>query len=118
MAYLSGNAIYIEGTRRGGQETQSCHTGLYSEGDIFQDNFGFKISEGGGISVNCDNTNREEGHADYGSSSNIRVETTYPDEAIPDTLAINDLYSTEWKYVPFYRSSVVIQGTFVGNSAG
>ena len=53
MAYLSGNAVFIMGTKRPDLALESCSTGFLSLKDRFVDNFGFKVSDGGAISLVC-----------------------------------------------------------------
>lgn len=53
MAYLSGNAIFVQGTKRSDRPLDSCSTSFFSEQDTFENNFGFKVSDGGAISLSC-----------------------------------------------------------------
>ena len=53
MAYMSGNAVFIQGTKRGDAHLKACNTGLYAESNSFKENFGFKMSDGGAISLVC-----------------------------------------------------------------
>jgi hypothetical protein len=53
MAYMSGNAIFIQGTKRSDANLKACNTGLLADSNTFRENFGFKISDGGAISLVC-----------------------------------------------------------------
>ena len=72
MAYLSGNAVFIKGTKRADLPLDSCSTSIYSQGDTYRDNFGFKVSDGGALSIVCA-AEPDEMKADFLKSSSWSV---------------------------------------------
>ena len=60
MAYMSGNAIFIQGTKRADRPLEACNTQVHLESNKFYDNFGFKFSDGGAISLTCQQVSEPE----------------------------------------------------------
>ena len=72
MAYMSGNSVFIQGTKRGDTPLQACNTGLLADLNTFRDNFGFKISDGGAISLVCSEV-LDENEANFLRSSGMEA---------------------------------------------
>jgi hypothetical protein len=50
MAYISGNAIHVHGTKI--NHAQSC-SGITIENNVFEENIGMKSHNGGAVTVYC-----------------------------------------------------------------
>ena len=116
MAYFSGNAAFFHGRKRSDRQLDACSMGVLSQTDQFNENFGFKFSDGGAISLYCSSVSDQK-ESDYLRSSSFPVANyTVPDVRISD--AINDLIETSVSYRPYKRSADIIQATFQSNHAG
>ena len=63
MAYMSGNAVFMQGTKRIDRPLEACTTSALVEKNNFYGNFGFKNSDGGAFSLVCNDVsdrNRED----------------------------------------------------------
>ena len=105
MAYLSGNAVFIHGTRVADSAPKSCHLGLNSISEQYYLNFGTKVSEGGAISINCLDEITDPTHLDYAKNSNIDVDISDEDEPIVELLALQDIQDPTILYYPYFRST-------------
>lgn len=54
MAYISGNAVFMQGTKRIDQPLDTCSMSVLFDSNEFVENFGFKHSDGGALSLACD----------------------------------------------------------------
>lgn len=53
QAYLSGNALYMRSTKKSVNPLNTCGVARL-DGNTFDSNFGFKVSDGGALSILCD----------------------------------------------------------------
>ena len=53
MAYISGNALFMQGTKRSDRPLDSCSMSVLIDSNDFIENFGFKHSDGGAVSLTC-----------------------------------------------------------------
>ena len=79
MAYLSGNAVFIKGTKNSDSLLESCSTGLWEQSDNYSLNFGFKVSDGGAISLVCAEEPDAQ-KADFAKSSSLSVNFNVNDQ--------------------------------------
>ena len=114
MAYLSGNAIFIKGTKRADQPLESCSTAFFSQKDVYRDNFGFKVSDGGALSLVCAEE-QDQQKADFKKSSSLSVDFTVLDEPVKTAIAISD---NSVSFNPLFRSAHILDSIFERNHAG
>ena len=113
MAYISGSAVHIRQVKHVNHMLETCGV-AYFEDNTFNSNFGFKITDGGGVSTMCTLTS-DELNRDYHAASTIPAEHTAADKAISD--AITDLISAE-TYQPYFRSTIFWKDSFELNVGG
>ena len=103
MAYISGNALHIRHARREEKPLESCGIAYFEE-NKFKENFGFKITDGGGITMLCSSLN-DKLHRDYVTPSSIPADTTLGDTAVSDG-GIVDMINPTMTYSPYFRSTI------------
>jgi hypothetical protein len=76
MAYFSGNAIYVRPTILASslEAKQNC-AGVNIIGNIFNNNIGMKIHNGGAVSAYCAFLDSDS-HHDYYATSNYTINST------------------------------------------
>ena len=115
MAYMSGNAMFIQGTKRTDKPLDSCGLGVLIHRNIFKDNFGFKNSDGGALSLTC-NEVTDENRADFLRSSGREANYAYADSKIDKELR-DDLDDIA-EFRPYKRTSHIHANSFESNHAG
>lgn len=116
MAYMSGNAVFIQGTKAFDNPLQACLTGVHATENTFRDNFGFKISEGGAISLVCSAVT-DENTVDFYRSSGVTTASLSKEDTLSSS-SISDLVDTERAYAPYSRSTYFYDNQFTNNHAG
>ena len=111
MAYMSGNALFIQGTKRTDKPLDTCSMGVLVDSNTFIDNFGFKNSDGGALSLTC-NEVTDENRADFLRSSGRQTNYDFPDAKIDKEIR-NGLDNAENKsFRPYIRTAHIHLNTF------
>ena len=116
MAYFSGNAVFVQGRKREDRRLDACSMGILAQSDTFYQNFGFKHTDGGAVSLYCSLVS-DENELDYLRSSGVPVANyTVDDRRISDS--IGDLIDSSVSYKPYTRTANFLLSTFDSNHAG
>ena len=117
MAYISGNALFMQGTKRSDRPLDSCSMSVLIDSNDFVENFGFKHSDGGAVSLTCSEV-IDLNKADYLRSSGREADYSNADYTLGSEI-LDGLDSAEGRnFRPYFRTAHIYRNTFELNHAG
>ena len=91
-------------------------TGVLATSNTFRDNFGFKISDGGAMSLACSAVT-DENNVDFHRSSGVTTASLSSKDDLASS-SIHDLVDSDKTYTPYKRSAYLYENEFTNNHAG